>query len=229
MKKLISLVVALSALLPATTALAADYDTLPPPPPPPPLRAAAYDWTGGYVGGYIGMACVDGILHDNTGGGDFLNAGCGGKIGALGGYNIQMDEIVFGAEANIETTSNLVYNPQVGAPTADFKYRYDYIARLNGRIGWAMDDTLIFLQGGGAYAMSRLTDNVSTAPADHLSGKWGVSIGGGIEQAVTDSFRLRFDYLFTHFFDSHYGCTAVCSIDGHENEHEVRAAAIWAF
>jgi len=228
-KHLLSLAVAFSMLLPAATAIAADYDTMPPPPPPPPvdhLRPSAYDWTGGYVGIYAGMACVDGMLTDNIAGTNFLNAGCGVKGGGLAGYNIQMDEVVFGAEANIETTGRITSNMQTGA---DFNYRYDYIGRLNGRVGWAMDNTLFFIQGGGAYGMGHLVDNVSLGGTDLTAGHWGVSIGGGIEQAVSDSMRIRFDYLFTHFFDAHYGCAAACSINGWENEHEVRASAIWAF
>jgi outer membrane immunogenic protein len=241
-KHLIQLTVALFALLPAATAMAADYDplppppppqvmTLPPPPPPPPsvahLRPASYDWTGGYVGAYAAVACVDGIMTDVPTNTRFLNAGCGALGGALAGYNIQMDQIVFGLEANVGVPTNITAAP-VGS--GDFNYRYDYIGHLNARVGWALDDTLFFLQGGGAYGLGHLTDLVSTTPTDMQAGKWGWSIGGGIETAVTDNMRLRMDYLFTKFYDTNqFTCATGCKLNGQEYEHEVRAAAIWAF
>ena len=68
-KHLLLASLALSAFLPVASSLAADLDMpLPPPPPPPPvteLRSATYDWSGAYVGGWIGNACIDGTLRDN--------------------------------------------------------------------------------------------------------------------------------------------------------------------
>ncbi|MBG1231310.1 outer membrane protein [Aestuariivirga litoralis] len=227
-KYLILLSVALSMLLPAATSLAADLDTLPPPPPPPVdhLRPATYDWSGAYVGAYVGMACMDGSITDSTTSLSYLNAGCGVKGGGLVGYNVQMDQFVFGIEGNLETTGNLVYNMQTGA---DFKFGYDYIGRVNGRFGYAMDSTLFFLQAGGAYGMGHLVDNVSLGGSDERAGQWGWSVGAGVESAVTDSLRLRFDYLYTQFQDTHFTGCGGCDVHGGGNEHEVRAAAIWAF
>jgi outer membrane immunogenic protein len=226
-KLFLRLALVTAAFLPAASALAADLDVMPPPPPPvEELRPATYDWTGGYAGLLVGSACEDGEFTYSATGGKFLNAGCGLKGGALMGYNLQMDDIVWGVEANWETTGNLTRNQQVGA---DFKHRMPMIGRLNGRIGYAMDDTLLFMTAGGAYAQGLLNDNVSTTNKKLKANHMGWSLGAGIEHAVTDQFRLRVDYLYTHFSDEDYK-TACCTIDGGPGgEQEVRFAAIWAF
>jgi outer membrane immunogenic protein len=217
------------AFMPASSVLAADLDVEIVPPPPPPveeLRPATYDWTGGYAGVIVGSSCEDGEFTYSATGGKFLNAGCGLKGGGLVGYNLQIDEFVWGVEANIETTGTLTRNKQVGA---DFKHSMPMIGRMNGRFGYAMDDTLLFMTAGGAYAKGLLNDNVSTTNTKLKADHWGWSIGAGIEHAVTDQFRVRFDYLYTQFDDAKYK-TACCTIDGGPgDEHEVRMAAIWAF
>jgi outer membrane immunogenic protein len=225
-KLFLRLALVTAAFIPAASALAADLDVMPPPPPVEDLRTATYDWTGGYAGVLVGSACEDGEFTYSATGGRFLNAGCGWKAGALAGYNLQMDDIVWGVEANWETTSNLTRNNQVGA---DFKHRMPMIGRLNGRVGYAMDDTLLFMTAGGAYAQGLLYDNVSTTNTKLKANHWGWSIGAGIEHAVTDQFRVRLDYLYTQFDNASYQ-TACCTIDGGpEDEQEVRFAAIWAF
>jgi outer membrane immunogenic protein len=216
-----------AAFVPAASALAADLDVMPPPPPPvEELRPATYDWTGGYVGVVVGTSCEDGTFTNTTNGAKFLNAGCGFKGGSLLGYNLQMDNIVWGVEAGIESTGLLTKNMQVGA---DFHHSMPFIGRLNGRVGYAMDDTLLFITAGGAYGKGLLIDNVSTTKTKLKANHMGWSLGAGVEHAVTDEFRLRMDYLFTRFNDAHYKA-ACCDIKGGpKNEHEVRVSAIWAF
>jgi outer membrane immunogenic protein len=225
-KLLLRLALITAAFVPAASALAADLDVPPPPPPVEELRPATYDWTGGYVGALVGSSCEDGEFTYSATGGKFLNAGCGWKGGALAGYNFQIDNVVWGIEGNVETTGNLTRNNQVGA---DFKHSMPIIGRLNGRVGYAMDDTLLFMTVGGAYAQGLLNDNVTTLNNKLKANHWGWSVGAGIEHAVTDQFRLRLDYLYTHFSDEKYK-TACCTIDGGPgDEQEVRIAAIYAF
>lgn len=228
MKHLIRISVALGALLPAISALAADLVTLPPPPPVTNLRAAQYDWTGVYAGGWIGLACLDGrgSLVDNTAGKTFNNGGCGFKGGGLVGYNYQIDHIVVGAEADFGTSSDIVRNTE---PTADFRFNMNYIATLRGRAGYAMDDTLFYLTAGGAYAQGELNGIVAAVPSHLKADQFGWTVGAGMEHAVSDRLRLRLEYLYTQFPTTKYqaGC---CNVDWNwGGEHEIKAAAIWAF
>jgi outer membrane immunogenic protein len=230
-KHLLLASLAVSAFLPVASSLAADLDMPLPPPPPPPvaeLRSATYDWSGAYVGGWIGNACIDGTLRDNTAATDYLNAGCGFKGGVLAGYNHQIEDIVFGVEGDWGMSNKIVHNID---PTADFSYQLNSIATLRGRMGYAFDDTLLFLTAGGAWAQGDVNGIVSATPS-HLKGNhFGWTIGGGVEHAVTDNFRVKLDYLYTRMNNVHYsgGCGA-CDINVNwGGEHEVRLGAIWAF
>ena len=226
-KHLIRFTVALGALLPAISALAADLASLPPPPVNE-LRPAHYDWTGVYAGGWMGLSCLDGrgILHDNGSGLDYSNGGCGFKGGALVGYNYQIDQIVLGAEADLGTSSDIVRNT---LPTADFRFNMNYLATVRGRAGWAMDDTLIYVTAGGAYAQGELNGIVAAVPNHLKADQFGWTVGAGMEHAVSDRLRLRMEYLYTQFPTTKYqsGC---CNVDWNwGGEHEIKAAAIWAF
>jgi outer membrane immunogenic protein len=219
---------ALSVFLPAATALAADLEPLPPPPPPvTELRAATYDWSGAYAGGWIGLTCVDGIMTNVTTATSYLNAGCGAKGGAVIGYNQQIDNVVFGVEADYGTSTNIVTNP---TPGANFKYAMDGIATVRGRFGYAFDDTMLFVTAGGAWAHGKLTDNYTAAvPNELASSHLGWTVGLGVEHAFTDQFRMKLDYLYTKFNDADY-TQACCNIKGGPGvDHEVRLGAIWAF
>ncbi len=226
---LIRFSVAIAALLPTAAAIAADLDTLPPPPPVANLRPAHYDWSGFYVGGWAGLTCLDGrgsLIDNTTPSGPWSNGGCGFKGGALGGYNYQMDNIVFGAEADIGTTSDIVRNTEAGA---DFRFNMNYLATLRGRAGWAMDDTLFYFTAGGAYAQGEINGIVAAVPNHVKADQFGWTVGAGIEHAMTDRVRVRLEYDYTQFPTTKYqsGC---CNIDWNwGGEHEIKAAAIWAF
>ncbi len=226
-KHLIQFCVALSALVPTVSALAADLETLPPPPVEH-LRPATYDWTGFYAGIWAGTACIDGTLKDNTGGATYLNAGCGFKGGGLAGYNVQFDRYVLGVEVDAGKTSDLVHNID---PTADFRFGLDYLVTARARAGLAMDDTLFYVTGGGAWAQGNINGIVSATPNNLTAQEFGWTVGAGIEHAVTDRFRLRLEYMYTQMGDANYttGC-GTCNVDIHwGGEHEAKIAAIWAF
>jgi outer membrane immunogenic protein len=221
---------AFTILSPIATAFAADMDEPLPPPPPPvtELRPASYDWTGAYVGAWGGLACIDGNLHDNTTATNYLNAGCGAKGGVLAGYNYQMDDMVFGVEADWGMTDKVVYNTD---PTADFSFAMNNIATARGRFGYAFDDTLLFVTAGAAWATGDV-DGIISATPDHIKGShFGWTIGGGVEHAVTDTIRLKMDYLYTQLNTAHYsGACGTCDVDvDWGGEHEVRLGAIWSF
>ena len=223
---------ALSAVIPGAAALAADMDLPPPPPPVEQLRPATYDWSGAYVGAWVGLACLDGrgSLVDNgpPATGPWSNGGCGFKGGGLAGYNFQMDDIVFGLEGDFGTTSDLVRNT---TPGADFRFNMNYLATVRGRVGNAMDDTLLYLTAGGAYAQGELNGIVAATPSHLKADQFGWTAGFGLEHALTDNFRIRMEYLYTQFPTTKYtNCAATCNVDWNwGGEHEAKLAAIWAF
>ncbi len=222
MRILFKLSVAILALVPVAQAIAADAPAV------VQLRPAQYDWSGIYAGGWVGLACLDGSgsLVDNTAGKTFNNGGCGFKGGALMGYNYQFDQFVVGAEADLGTSTDIVRNTE---PTADFRFNMNYLATLRGRAGWAMDNTLFYLTAGGAFAQGELNGIVSATPSHLTANQFGWTVGAGMEHAVSDHFRVRMEYLYTQFANTKYQ-DACCNVDWNwGGEHEVKAAAIWAF
>jgi outer membrane immunogenic protein len=220
----IALLASLTIVAPLGEVFAADA----PAPPVVELRPAQYDWSGIYAGGWVGLACLDGrgSLVDNTAGNTFGNGGCGFKGGALMGYNYQFDQFVVGAEADLGTSTDIVRNTE---PTADFRFNMNYLATLRGRAGWAMDNTLFYLTAGGAFAQGELNGIVAATPSHLTANQFGWTVGAGMEHAVSDHFRVRMEYLYTQFANTKYQ-DACCNVDWNwGGEHEVKAAAIWAF
>ena len=230
MKKFFKLSVAILALFPAVHALAADIVTLPPPPMSAPpvlqLRPATYDWTGIYVGAFSAVSCINGILVDNgPPPANYLNAGCGFKGGGLVGYNQQFGQIVVGAEVDAAAATTMVRNTQLAA---NFSSGQDYVGTARLRAGWALDDTLFYLTGGGTYGQAFVNSYNGTGNLMNAN-TYGYVFGGGIEHAATDHLRLRLEYLYSHMMDSHYTCP-VCNLDVKwGDQHDFRVAAIWAF
>ena len=227
MKKYLLLAsLALSAIIPTAAAIAADLDLPPPPPPVEHLRPATYDWSGFYAGAWVGTACIDGTLTDNTAAITYLNAGCGYKGGVLAGYNHQIDNVVFGVEADWGMTTDIVHNID---PTADFRFKLDNLATLRGRLGYAIDDTLLYVTAGGAYAQGEYNGIVWPAPSGLKQDQFGWVAGLGVEHAFNDSLRFRLESLYTKLGDAAY-TSACCNITNHwGNEWETKAALIWAF
>jgi outer membrane immunogenic protein len=223
-KLFLRLALATVAFVPAASALAADLEVMPPPPPTEELRPATYDWTGGYVGGWVGSICMDGSLDDTTT--KYIAAGCGFKGGALAGYNFQMNSnFVMGIEGDLGMTNDFVKNTD---PAADFTMRFDALGTLRARAGYAFDDTLLFVTAGGAWGRGNISAILAAAPKKMKKDQYGWVIGGGMEHAVTDQFRLRLDYLYTNWQSAHYS-QACCNVTVKGGEHEVRVGAIWAF
>ena len=225
-KLLLSTVLTISAFMATGSAFAADLDI--PPPPVEELRPATYDWTGIYVGGWAGVACADAELIDNGGAGstNYEMSGCGYKGGVMAGYNHQFNDWVMGMEVDWGMSGSIATNEEAGA---DFSFGFDHLVTARARAGYAFDDTLLFLTGGAAWARGDI-DGIIAATPDHIrANQWGWVVGGGMEHAITDQFRIRLDYLFTKFNGASYSENC-CDLDTEWNgEHEVRLGAIWAF
>jgi outer membrane immunogenic protein len=215
-----------AALLPASSVLAADLDA----PPVDDLRLATYDWSGAYVGGWAGLACIDGTATDVTAATTYLLAGCGGKAGVMAGYNFQWESMVLGIEADYGWGGEIAENPD---PAVAIAYNLNNIGTIRGRLGYAFDDTLIFATGGFAYADAELSGLFGLAPGTPFAidqSYTGWSIGGGVEHALSENIRIRMDYLYTRMGTENYSPCGTCSIDvDWGGEHEVRVGAIWAF
>ncbi len=217
--------VLVGTILQTTAALAADYE---PPPPVDDLRPATYDWSGIYVGGWVGNLCLDESTFDD--GAIPLEAdGCSIKGGITGGYNHQIQDWVLGVEVDYGIGGTVEHDYD---PTAtDDNLAFNRVGTARVRFGYAFDDTLLFVTGGGAYLNAELTGQAIVGQRFKVDEDiMGWTIGGGVEHAVTDSFRLRLDYLYTQYNSATFNPCNTCEVEtDFGGEHEVRLGGVWAF
>jgi outer membrane immunogenic protein len=203
-------IVAVTSLITASRAIAAD---LPVPGPAPAYYpvATVYDWGGGYIGingGYAFGQSEWGSDPFNPSGlsstGNFnINGGLfGGTIGVSG----QFGAWVFGVEGDFDWQgisgssssafcTSILTSPNPGSTAAGLncKTASNWLGTLRGRFGYAWDRVLVYGTAGGAGA------NVETA----LSGlpyqgnpEWGWTAGAGIEVALAEHWTFKIEYLF---------------------------------
>jgi outer membrane immunogenic protein len=199
---------------------AADLPVRAPVPVKAPVVAAAYNWTGFYIGIHGGGAWLDHNQRtvvnngtcNSTGFGAASFADCsltafGGIVGGFAGYNLQSGRVVYGIEVDGSWTGlkKSVTTPDdtgiSGVDQMTFTGRVDWLATVRGRVGITMSPTLLYVTGGAAFGgvKSSWTDN-DPAPANATLGvdkvKVGWVAGGGIEHAFARNWLVRVEGLY---------------------------------
>ncbi len=165
-----------------------------PPPLSPPVLAPIYSWTGIYMGINVGAAR---LMESASSGADSLSASesgsgliAGGQIGA----NYQSGVFVVGFEVD-EQWSNQRSTYNLFGTTVTDKVVAFGTARVRG--GIAMDRVLLYLTGGGAYAVR----NVAIPTASVSVQRIGFVGGAGVEGLITPNVTLRAEYLHMQTLD----------------------------
>jgi outer membrane immunogenic protein len=185
-----------------------------------PVVAAAYNWTGFYIGIHGGGAWLDHnqstVANNGTcnsvGFGPTSVADCsltafGGIFGGFAGYNVQSGNVVYGIEVDGSWTGlkKSVSTPDaVGISSANlmtYTGRVDWLATARGRLGITMSPTLLYVTGGAAFGgvKSSWTDNDpapinATLAVDKVKVGWVA--GGGIEHAFAGNWLVRVEGLY---------------------------------
>lgn len=200
---------------------------------PPP----AFSWTGFYVGvnGGYGWSDDQTVRINETftplGGvpaaffsGDFGSLSPAGGFGGVQvGANLQLGGIVLGVEADGQwadiTDDSLLTRPALGGLvyTIGTSNKVSKFGTVRGRLGVAMDRTLLYATGGLAWGSIKHTmafaDNLGFTAFDQTSGTHvGYVVGAGLEQAFTPSISLKVEYQFIDLGSENY--LAVESIGG---------------
>ena len=211
MKKLI----AIAALIAApTVASAAGLSSMNAPAPAP---AAAYDWSGIYVGGSVGVIRDTDDMNTSYYGGYYVyNWQQGGTsvYGALDiGYNFQAGSAVLGAEADFGGANAAGTFKQCetgyGCYSA-FKDSITSLGTVRGRLGYAFDRTLIYVTGGLAYGhVSNSYWYYDYSPYDfNVSGmRAGWVVGAGVEQAIDHHWSISAKALYVDLGKAHASTT----------------------
>jgi outer membrane immunogenic protein len=156
--------------------------------------------------------------------------GDGRRSGVIGGgqigYNWQVNQFVLGVEADAVGTglkgSSATASRTIGAPifavpvtqtvTVDFGH-VEWMASFRGRAGFAVNQALFYVTGGGAVAEfggSRTTlvngPGISIPAAGTYvatnggsTTRWGWTVGGGVEWAFSQNWSVAGEYRHTDF------------------------------
>lgn len=155
-------------------------------------------WNGFYVGVNGGYAWQDvgGTFNTNTSLNAFdLN---GAVVGGQVGYNWQSAQLLLGVEFDAMTLADGGEN--INAPTTPASVLgadMNYLASVRARLGWAINNWLLFGSVGWGFSEFEFTQNVpATAFAHKLRlDDSGLAYGGGVEWMMTYGVSLRAEYL----------------------------------
>jgi outer membrane immunogenic protein len=189
----------------------------------PPLVAPIYNWSGFYVGLNGGGASSHDCLTLTSHAGIAIvpkSEGChdatGGLVGGQVGYRWQATNWVFGVEAQGDWADLKGSNPSL---TARIPYtnqtKIDAIGLFTGQVGYAWNNVLWYVKGGGAVTDNKYSSIFGTAvPPGFAPGdvwnratetRWGGAVGTGLEFGFAPNWSVAVEY--DHLFMGNNGVT----------------------
>ena len=175
-----------------------------------PPAIALYNWNGFYLGANIGGGWQQ---NDNTG----TNIASGAqssssqnRTGILGGGQLGYNYLVspnflLGVEGDFDgadlTGSDDACRDASHCSHSDGKT--DWLATVRGRLGYVMNDWLLFATGGGAWTHGSSTRTITastngstgqSASASSTSDGW--TVGGGVEYGFARNWSAKLEYLY---------------------------------
>jgi outer membrane immunogenic protein len=186
---------------------------------------AGYDWTGLYIGLQAGII-GDNLDLDFNGGSTTLD-----DFGAIGGAHIGYDYqfgngFLIGAETDINATSlknRVDFTGGNGVNNAEIA-KLDYTGSVTGKIGYAVDNLLMYGKGGFAYA--HVDDADIAFDSDFAT---GYTLGGGIALGLTQSISLRTEYNFSRYDDFDVKANGVTAGSADFDTHTIESAISYRF
>jgi outer membrane immunogenic protein len=173
-----------------------------------PVKAPVYvtdNWTGFYVGGTVGYGVgKDPSAPTFAGPGfgspfDRVTVAPGGWVGGVeAGYNLQMDKLILGVEADWQWTGQKDSFCLDCAPLGrGIGQELPWFATVRGRIGYMVGPALFYTTGGVAFGAVRSTLSCCTnqGPANFTDNKTGWVLGGGVEAALGNNWTMKIEYL----------------------------------
>ena len=203
MKKFLLAAAVLTGLSPS--AFAADMPSRKAPVVAP--LAAAPLWTGLYVGANAGYAFGKSSQRDASiapADGDYHVKG--GMIGGAVGYNWQIQNYVYGLEADASFASIAGSSSICGVTAHVCGTKSDALGTVRARGGYAIDNSLIYATGGLAVAQIKAYDVgfSTTAGQSGSAVRLGWTVGAGVEQKLDAHWSVKAEYLYTSFARATY-------------------------
>jgi high affinity Mn2+ porin len=229
----------------------------------PPVKGptiAGYDWTGPYVGGHVGYATGSSKWSATQAGaaspsltgslnlykGFNFSRGTGSFFGGLqAGYNYMLpSHLVLGVEADVSFPSSIRGTQTISSPSigqASYGENVQYSGTARGRIGYAINNWLVYGTSGLAWTYDRFTrtqlvgtplGGTAVPGTAESSRRWrtGWTAGAGVEVGFAPNWTGKLEYLFNDF-----GTTSVTFPKGAQRFdsdlaiHEVRLGLNYRF
>lgn len=148
--------------------------------PPPP-----YSWVGPYIGLNLGFQWgeITGNPTEPTG-----IAG-----GLQGGYNWQVGQFVYGAEADIQASG-------ADDTFAPWQFSNPWFGTLRARGGVAFNNILLYVTGGFAYG--RVEGDRAGLSESRMM--YGYTLGAGMEVGFTPNWSAKIEYLWLDYADRNF-------------------------
>lgn len=188
----------------ALPALAGAYAPLPAEPVVPaphysPAPVAAY-WDGAYAGftmGYNFRGTDEVQLAPAPPGVIGTMRVRGALLGVQAGRNWQSGAMVYGIEGGLNLTRT---RDSISLGTASASMRINPFADLRGRVGYAMNDGLLYAVGGlSAGRIQYAASDGATSNIEETYTRVGWSLGVGYEQQIGNNWTMRGEYSYTQY------------------------------
>jgi outer membrane immunogenic protein len=171
---------------------------------PPPVAS----WAGCYLGGTVGAVQARREGGFDTEGGTVrepLNntSKTGGIYGGYLGCNWQSRAFVYGIEGDFSGISG-IHTSQLGRFDTDYGFsaKLNWLATIRGRAGLAVDNAMLYLTGGAAFAHTQVSAFDFSTSDSFSNTRTGWTVGAGIEYMFTPNWIGRGEFLYAAFNDN---------------------------
>ncbi|MCP8940101.1 porin family protein [Alsobacter sp. SYSU M60028] len=201
--------------LAALPAFAADLPARTAPVAPAPVMAPMYNWTGFYIGANAGYTWGSGdvsVVGDSTFISNLNAVGAptkgsldpgGFTLGLQAGYNYQVNQFVMGVEADanwVDASKSSYWAGLTPGSTASFGSKIEWLSTIRGRLGYAVNNFLIYGTGGFAFGQGKATwgygDGVNVWSGSESGTRTGWALGAGVEYAFNRNWTAKVEYLY---------------------------------
>ena len=191
------------------------------------IDQTSWDWAGAYVGAHAGYAWGEAGVVQNP---DNIVGDISGPIyGLFAGVNFQDGNLVYGLEGDFGI-ANVTGEGGNTDPEEEYYYDLNWNAHARGRVGFASGQVLLFVAGGLAFASHTLTEEyIGGMSGSDTQLHVGLSVGAGVELALTENLTVRAEYLYDDYGTKTYLFENTDEYDAFLTAHTVRVGVSVGF
>jgi outer membrane immunogenic protein len=200
----------------------------------PAYVAPVYNWTGFYVGAFVGGTF--GTRTDTVFTGPSVEFGGKRKDAFFGGgqlgFNYQLaPNWVAGIEGDIGAGSRsdrVFSNTGFGGPNLAV-HESGWLASVTGRLGYTWGAGLIYAKGGFAFRERSKFDILALPGTDTFTHDTGYTIGGGLEYMFAPAWSAKIEYQYYNFERSGVNTGIIPILNYRDDLHTVKAGINYHF